>query len=56
MIPERKKKVQGKLVEEYIWNGDYKVYVDHVRVDLTFSEACESICNGSFDEEGMQFS
>lgn len=41
MTRERTIKINGKLVEEYIWNSKPMVYVDGWRVMTTYEETCK---------------
>ena len=38
LSPERKIEINGKLVCEFYWHGEYPVYVDHKLVEGTFDE------------------
>ena len=40
MTPERSTTIEGKLIEEFYWNGVLVVYVDHRRTHLPFETAC----------------
>lgn len=43
MSPERRKKIGGKLVEEFYWAGALAVYVDHHAVEGTFDDVCKEL-------------
>ena len=40
MTPERRKEINGHVVEEFYWAGRLPVYVDNRLVQKTFKEAC----------------
>ncbi len=39
MSPERKRVINGNLIEEYYWAGKIVVYVNHALSEYTFEEA-----------------
>ncbi len=39
MNAERKKEINGHLVEEYYWNGKTVVYIDNLLSEDTFEKA-----------------
>jgi len=41
MKPERYKKINGKMIEEYYWADKLVVYVNNRKFDGTFEEACK---------------
>lgn len=41
MRPERSAQINGQLIEEYYWAGEFIVYVNNQRFNGTFDEACE---------------
>ena len=41
MIPERKKEINGYVVEEFYWSGEYPVYVNNCLVNISFGRAYE---------------
>lgn len=43
MSPDRKETVNGKLVEEYYWAGEYVVYVDHRAAKGSFEKIIEKL-------------
>ena len=43
MQPRRKKTVNGHVVEEYYWHGDYPVYVDNKLATGTFEQVCAKL-------------
>jgi len=46
MSPEKTTKVNGQLVEQFYWAGEYPVYVDHRLVCGSFSQVVEMLQNG----------
>lgn len=47
MAPDRKKIIEGTLVEEYYWAGKVVVYLDHSLTTETFDEACKRLATPS---------
>lgn len=43
MSPEKKKIINGYLVEEYWWAGKLVVYIDHHATEETYDEACNRL-------------
>lgn len=43
MSPDRKETVNGKLVEEYYWAGEYVVYVDHRAANGSYDKIIENL-------------
>lgn len=43
MSPDRKEIVNGKLVEEYYWAGQYVVYVDHYAAKGGYDKIIEKL-------------
>ena len=41
MSPDRKVKINGHLIEEYWWTGEWVVYIDHTKSDMTYEKAVE---------------
>ena len=39
MKPDKEMEVNGKLIQEYYWNGRQVVYVNHTRYEGTFEDA-----------------
>lgn len=52
MSPTRKTTIDGKLVEEYYWAGEYVVYVNHFKTMFTYEQVLELLrTNGCWVKE-----
>lgn len=43
LSPERKKEINGHIIEEFYWHGEFLVYVDHCITQETFQQACDRL-------------
>lgn len=43
MIPERTKKINGNIIEEYYWAGELVVYINNRLSNYTFEQAVEAL-------------
>lgn len=51
--PDRKKEINGHLIEEFYWHGEYLIYVDSKLVNISFTHACELAAKEPGIEDGQ---
>ena len=54
MTPNKRKTVNGKLVEEYYWSRQLVVYIDHYPTEESYDEAISRLSKEQSDADSLE--